>query len=213
MKYEEGLKILRYNEKTGKWYKDKPTEKNPWQMTVYLLSDKPCEVCGEKFFYCSGNNGNCCSLKCNTLKRNAIYGISEETAKKISNARMGQKRNLLSRKKQSKTNKESGRFSKENNPAWKGGIKRPKSDIYYSIEYNEWRRNVFERDHFTCALCDIKGGKLQAHHIKTRGKYPELTLVEDNGITLCKECHEMIRGKEEKFEEKFTLLVEHKRPH
>jgi len=27
MKYEEGLKILRYNEKTGKWYKDKPTEK------------------------------------------------------------------------------------------------------------------------------------------------------------------------------------------
>lgn len=207
MKYEEGLKILRYNEKTGKWYKDKPTEKNPWQMTVYLLSDTPCEVCGEKFFYCSGNEGNCCSLKCNTLKRNKIYGISDETAKKISYARIGQKRSLVSRKKQSKTNKESGRFSKENNPAWKGGIKRPKSDIYYSIEYNEWRRNVFERDHFTCALCGIKGGQLQAHHIKTREKYPELTLDENNGITLCKECHTMIRCKEEKFEKVFEDKV------
>jgi len=183
-------------------------------MTVYLLSDKPCEVCGEKFFYCSGNKGNCCSLKCNTLKRNKIYGISDETAKKISKAHIGMIGSVESRIKHSETNKKLGKWCKEKNPAWKGGIDRQKRHKEYrSPEYNFWRRNVFERDHFTCALCDIKGGKLQAHHIKTRGKYPELTLVEDNGITLCKECHEMIRGKEEKFEEKFTLLVEHKRPH
>lgn len=210
MKYEEGLKILRYNEKTGKWYKDKPTEKNPWQMTVYLLSDKPCEVCGKNFFYCSGNEGNCCSLKCNALKRNAIYGISEETAKKISKSHIGKIRTLESRIKQSVTNKESGRFLGEKNPSWKGGIKRPKSDIYYSIEYNEWRRKVFERDHFTCALCETVGGKMQVHHIKTREHFPELTLDENNGITLCKECHTLIRHHEEKFEKKFITLIEQK---
>lgn len=207
MKYEDGIKILRYNEKTGKWYKDNPTEKNPWQMTVYILSDKLCEICGDKFFYCSGSEGNCCSLSCNTRKRNSIYGISDETAKKISESHIGQRRSLESRKKQGKTNKESGRFRKENNPAWKGGVDRPNSDIYYSIEYNEWRRKVFERDHFTCALCGIKGGKMQVHHIKTREKYPELTLDENNGITLCKGCHEMIRYKEEKFEEVFSNKI------
>lgn len=204
MKYDEGLKILRFNRKTGKWYKDGV---KPGNMTVYLLSDEPCEICGDTFFYCSGNKGTCCSLKCNTLKKNKMYGISEETAKKISKSHIGKIRSFESRIKQGKTNKESGRFSKENNPAWKGGIKRPKSDIYYSIEYNEWRRKVFERDHFTCALCGVVGGRMQAHHIKTREHYPELTLDENNGITLCKGCHEMIRHKEEKFEKVFEDKV------
>lgn len=205
MKYEDGIKILRYNEKTGKWYKDNPTEKNPWQMTVYILSDKLCEICGDKFFYCSGSKGNCCSLNCNVLKRNKIYGISEETAKKIGDGNRGKKRTLEDKKKQSLRNKEDGRWKKEKNPAWKGGCDRQKRDEEYgSVEYNDWRRKVFERDHFTCALCGKIGGKLQAHHIKTRGKYPELTLDENNGITLCKECHEMIRWKEEKFEKVFS---------
>jgi 5-methylcytosine-specific restriction endonuclease McrA len=202
MKYEDGIKILRYNEKTGKWYKDNNTG-----MTVYLLSDKPCEICGDRFFYCSGNEGNCCTKSCSTKKRNAIYGISKETAKKISKAHIGKISSLESRIKHSETNKKLGKWRKENNPSWKGGVDRPNSDIYYGIDYKIWRRKVFERDHFTCALCDIVGGKMQVHHIKTREKYPELTLDENNGITLCKECHEMIRWKEEKFEEVFSNKI------
>lgn len=205
MKYEDGLKILRFNEKTGKWYKDGKKQGN---MTVYLLGNKPCEVCGDKFFYCSGNEGNCCSLKCNALKRNEIYGISDETAKKISKSHMGKVRTLESRKKHSETNKRLGTWSKEKNPSWKGGVDRPNSDIYYSIEYKEWRKKIFERDHFTCFMCDDVGGQLQAHHIKRREQFPELVTDEDNGITLCKDCHTIIRHHEERYEEKFMKYVE-----
>lgn len=51
------------------------------------------------------------------------------------------------------------------------------------------RRQIFERDDYTCVSCGSKSKYLNAHHIKPVYKYPELEHTLDNGITLCIDCH------------------------
>jgi 5-methylcytosine-specific restriction endonuclease McrA len=53
----------------------------------------------------------------------------------------------------------------------------------------EWRKSVFARDDYTCQRCGVKGGRLEAHHIKAYKPYPQLRHVLSNGMTLCKPCH------------------------
>ena len=60
---------------------------------------------------------------------------------------------------------------------------------YGSVFDREWRIKVFERDDYTCQGCGIRGGRLQAHHIKSYKEYPELRLDIDNGQTFCIDCH------------------------
>ena len=55
--------------------------------------------------------------------------------------------------------------------------------------YIRWRKEIFERDSFTCQICRKVGVYLESHHIKSWKNYPELRYVLDNGITLCRECH------------------------
>lgn len=59
--------------------------------------------------------------------------------------------------------------------------------------YEEWRISVYKRDNFTCQYCnDNKANNIEAHHIKSFAKYPNLRYDIDNGITLCKTCHKEI---------------------
>ena len=62
--------------------------------------------------------------------------------------------------------------------------------VYGTIWYAEWREGVFKRDDYQCQMCGTKGSPLEAHHIRPKYKFPELTLEKDNGIALCKECHQ-----------------------
>jgi hypothetical protein len=64
-----------------------------------------------------------------------------------------------------------------------------KQAIRNSREYRAWRSAVFERDHYTCQNCSKVGGRLNAHHIKSFARHPELRFDTINGITLCTECH------------------------
>ena len=64
---------------------------------------------------------------------------------------------------------------------------------YAAYEY--WRKQVFERDKYTCQSCGKRGGELNAHHIKPYAKYKELRTEINNGITLCLECHRAIHKK------------------
>jgi len=56
-------------------------------------------------------------------------------------------------------------------------------------EWAEWRKQVFERDNYTCQLCGERGLELHPHHILQKCDYPDLIFEVCNGITLCKDCH------------------------
>lgn len=64
-----------------------------------------------------------------------------------------------------------------------------------SKEYKDWRKQVFDRDLYTCKKCGQIGGNLNAHHIKEFAKYPKLRYEVNNGITLCESCHKKIHKK------------------
>jgi hypothetical protein len=72
---------------------------------------------------------------------------------------------------------------------WQGGLTSNNEKIRKSLEYKIWRRAVYERDNYTCVMCNERGGKLQADHIKPFSLYPELRLAIDNGRTVCGDCH------------------------
>ena len=75
--------------------------------------------------------------------------------------------------------------------------------IRENLKYRIWRSDIFTRDDFTCQECDVRGGKLEAHHKKTFSKILEENDIKsieqallceelwnlNNGQTLCKQCH------------------------
>lgn len=79
-------------------------------------------------------------------------------------------------------------------------------------QYKLWRKNVYKRDKFTCQWpgCGDKK-KLNAHHIKTWSQYPSLRFVTDNGITLCKAHHQMIKNLEHIYEAVFLKIIANKK--
>lgn len=79
-------------------------------------------------------------------------------------------------------------------------------------EYKAWRKKVYARDRFKCRMPSCVGGdrRLNAHHIKKWASNPGLRFVVSNGITLCRTCHERIRGLEEDYESLFSNLVSDK---
>jgi len=60
------------------------------------------------------------------------------------------------------------------------------------LEVNSWRRRVFRRDDWICQRCSKRGGRLQSHHLFPYATHPALRFDENNGVTLCKECHKTI---------------------
>ena len=90
---------------------------------------------------------------------------SEETKTKMSLARQGSK-----------------------NANWKGGLTELIKGIRRSPEFYQWRKAVLERDKHICRDCQAREN-LDAHHIQSIIEYPEGIFDVDNGLTLCKDCH------------------------
>lgn len=95
----------------------------------------------------------------------------------------------------------------DRNPAWKGGVTGIKDKIRDNKRYKNWRKEIFERDMYTCQKCWKVGGYLEAHHV-----VPLFKIIEKNNIktieeamecielwepllgeTLCLECHKKTR--------------------
>ena len=87
------------------------------------------------------------------------------------------------------------RILRARNPRWKGGITPEITRIRNSKDLQLWREAVYTRDNFTCQICQKQGGRLQAHHIKSFSKFPELRFIVNNGVTFCKSCHIMLHKK------------------
>lgn len=96
-----------------------------------------------------------------------------------------------------------------NSARWKGDKALTKKERdRKSIKYIEWRKSVYIRDNYTCQLCKYKkGGYLEAHHILKYSKYPKMRFDVNNGITLCKDCHNKTKSHEENYEDLFQKIV------
>lgn len=72
---------------------------------------------------------------------------------------------------------------------WRGGITGWRQSIMSSGKYRNWRKEVFQRDNYTCQGCGQRGGWLEADHILSASENREKIFDLDNGRTLCRPCH------------------------
>jgi 5-methylcytosine-specific restriction endonuclease McrA len=164
------------------------------------MRKKKCKTCGVEFWGSSGRFH--CDLHRMSTQKKEIECIV--CGKKFT-VRSSEQDKTCSPECDSKW--KSIRQKGEKSHRWKGGLLSEAVLARRGIEYKEWRKQVFSRDEYTCALCGKKARKLAAHHIKKYSKFPELKIDVNNGITLCWPCHSKVNWKEEDYEEYFTSLV------
>ncbi len=121
-----------------------------------------------------------------------------------------QKMSLETREKMSLSAKR--RVLEGRHPNFNGWITPLYHQIRTCFKYRQWRSDVFTRDNFTCQECGKKGGTLNSHHIKEFNiiirennikKLEQALNCEElwninNGITLCKECHNLTKNGNQK---------------
>lgn len=117
---------------------------------------------------------------------------SEESKRKLSETwkQRGHPRGMLNQKHSAETKflMSLSRRGKSN-ANWKGGLTTIIKGIRRSPEYYQWRKAVLERDNHICRDCQTREN-LDAHHIQSIVEYPEGIFDVDNGLTLCKDCHD-----------------------
>jgi len=97
-------------------------------------------------------------------------------------------------------NKISKRMGLNKNPNWKGGIsfKRRKSNRKQGKPYKKFREAVLIRDEGRCVLCS-SNQRLEVHHIFPLSKYKKFEVDPAYSLTLCRNCHKLLKNKEKRF--------------
>lgn len=163
-----------------------------------------CEECGKQL---PNGSHRFCSRECSG-KHN--YRESEAVKQAIKKGQNDPKRiDAVRQMAKSQKGKPRPNQRGENNPNWKGGYRNHRQTEMGRVEYKIWRATIFKRDKHKCILCG-NNLDLQANHIKTWKKYPELRYDIYNGVTLCRECHKSIYGIEHQFVDRFTDYVSKK---
>ena len=111
-------------------------------------------------------------------KKNPRYGVklSDETKDKISKAKTG---NTLPKHMKGENHWNYNHLLSEKH----------RRDRRVVPGFNDWRKDVYKKDDYTCQCCGKRGINLNAHHIESYNCNPKLRISLDNGITLCKGCH------------------------
>ena len=163
-----------------------------------------CKHCNKEFmaymWHLNRGQSRYCSRKCRMLSDNPLQKPEAREKARIARAKnpsrywLGKKRNMpwFVPKKGAPApmkNRPNLKIRGDKHWNWKGGISpRPMS----SLEYKQWRKLVFEKDDYTCQLCTVRGGYLEADHIKRWADFPELRFDVNNGRALCKSCHKNV---------------------
>lgn len=129
-------------------------------------------------------------------KRSVGRSVSKETRDKIAKSLVGRKLSPLHRAAISKGVRRAGCIPPRNphlvgpnHPNWIDGSSTIRQAENAKPRYRTWRKAVLDRDNWTCQDCGHKKTKLQAHHLKPWGPYPDLRYTISNGLTLCSPCH------------------------
>ena len=152
------------------------------QKDFYCSDD--CKNKGYSLKYTGENNKKYKKIKCNCDICNKQFILNECEFKKY---------NHLYCSKECRYKGVSVFYSGENHPSYNHNkpLEERLKDRKY-IEYYEWRKNVYEKDNYTCQCCgDNKGHNLVAHHILNYSEHEEIRTNINNGITLCKTCHKL----------------------
>ena len=188
---------------------------------------RKCDICGREY---KGQGKNFCSKQCYWKWRKGkniggfqgghisywkTHPITKEMREKSRQTLKEYYKNHISPLKGKPNSKMKGNqyWKLRHNPKgkehwnWQGGITQIRKQFWDSIKYRKWRKEIFERDNYTCQMCGIKNIFLEVHHKEERNKswkkYNIKTLEEalnckelwnkDNGITLCRKCHNLTK--------------------
>lgn len=58
----------------------------------------------------------------------------------------------------------------------------------------DWKEAVRLKYDYTCERCGVYQKYIHTHHVKPRGRYPELKHSVDNGKCLCNSCHSWVHN-------------------
>ena len=187
--------------------RDKPYQSGKYKLNInyddlyrlYIMESKTCEKISKIYNVSDASISKYLNVYNIPTRRSGPIKHSESTKQIMSLKRKGRKESYEWRKNKSISLKKA--YADGRHPSYKDGMS--KIRIYFRVyfnktfEYRNWRNSVFERDNFTCQKCFAKNGNgktiyLEAHHLKSFSKYPELRLDISNGVTLCKLCHNLI---------------------
>ncbi len=91
-----------------------------------------------------------------------------------------------------------------NHHSYKGGASSKRRQI--ANYFKTFRPEIFKKFNYTCQMCfaafDNYGGKIDLHHVKEVGLYPELAYDIDNVIPVHRKCHMQHHGKSHFFKTK-----------
>ena len=92
--------------------------------------------------------------------------------------------------------------------AWQTDLTYARQRVSNTSLIRAWRMAVLKRDNNMCRVCGAQE-KLTVHHIRPVRDVINTLLIYDinNGITLCKKCHDKTLNKESNFIEMFDAIV------
>jgi len=83
-----------------------------------------------------------------------------------------------------------GKFKGAENPNWRGGTS-PRD--WKSGRYKSFLHAVWTRDRGTCRNCGRKKSRMHVHHLESWIDAPDKRYDPDNGLLLCRGCHDIRR--------------------